>query len=133
MKAGVNTMRQEFTHIPSGGSLTMRTLCALMLTAVLVVPAFAQRPQGGRGAGGFGGPMAILASEDVQKELKITDEKKTKIKEFQDKQTAARRDAFPQGQQPDREKIQEFMKKSQEDTAKFLKDALTDDQTKRLK
>ncbi len=75
----------------------------------------------------------VLGSEDVQKELKITDEQKTKLKEFQDKQAAARREAFPQGQQPDQEKIAEFRKKSVEDTNKFLKDTLTDDQTKRLK
>src|SRR5262249_44651612 len=99
---------------------------------------FAQ-PGGGRGMGMFGGGggAMLLGIEDVQKELKLTDEQKTKYKEFNDKQAAARREAFGGGGGGgggfDREKMQEFMKKSQEDTTKFLKDTLTEDQSKRLK
>lgn len=50
--------------------------------------ATAQPPQGGRpqrGGAGMGGgrsPAALLATEEVQKELKLTDEQKEKIKAF---------------------------------------------------
>ena len=118
----------------------MRTVTALILTATLAVPAFAQQPpRRGGGAGGMfggGGPAGLLRSEDVQKELKLTDEQKTKLKEFNDKQAAARREAFGGGGGGggfDREKMQEFARKSQEETTKFLKDTLTEDQNKRLK
>lgn len=48
--------------------------------------AMAQPPQGSRQRGGMGGgranPAMLLANEDVQKELKLTDEQKEKIKAF---------------------------------------------------
>src|SRR5437868_3356951 len=106
----------------------MRTLTALMVTAVLAVPVFAQRPQ--RGGGGFGGGMGggamLLGNEDVQKDLKLTDEQKTKIKEFQTKQQEAMRALRPpQGEQPDFEKMREAGRKMQEEATKFMKDTLT--------
>lgn len=112
----------------------MRTLSALIITALVAVPAFAQpqRPGGGRGMFGGGGPLMLLNVEDVQKDLKITDEQKTKIKEYQDKQAAAMREARGDGGQPDLEKIREMMTKAREEGAKFLKEALTEEQTKRL-
>src|SRR5689334_4166360 len=76
---------------PFGGVFRMRTLTSLVLVAALAVPVFAQQRQrggGGFGGGMFGGGTALLNNEDVQKDLKITDEQKTKIKEFNDKQTA---------------------------------------------
>jgi Spy/CpxP family protein refolding chaperone len=111
----------------------MRTLTTLMLTAALAIPAFAQPPRGGGGMFGGGGGAQLLRNEDVQKDLKLTDEQKTKIKEFQDKQQAAMREAFGGGGQPDREKMQEMFKKNAEESAKFLKETLTEDQNKRLK
>ncbi len=115
----------------------MRTLMAMVLTAAMVAPVYAQRQrgQGGRG-GGFGMQQAgigLLRSEDVQKDLKLTDEQKTKVKDFQTKQQAAMRELFSGGERPDREKMQEIMKKNQEESQQFLKDTLTADQNKRLK
>src|SRR5262249_34696829 len=119
---------------PSEVSSPMRTLTALILTAALAVPAFAQRQRpGGGGFGGFGGGPLMLARGDVQEELKPTDEPQTQGKEFNDKQAAARREAFGGGGQPDPEKMREMMTKMREESTKFLKDTLTEDQNKRLK
>src|SRR5581483_9214652 len=98
----------------------------------------AQPPGGGRGGrGGFGGGMfgggpMLLANEGVQKELKLTDDQKTKVKEFTDAQMAKMREAFTGGQ-PDREKMQEMRKEMQEKGDKFVKDTLNADQQKRFK
>ena len=118
----------------------MRTMLALVLTAAMVAPLYAQRAQ--RGQGGRGGARGmfgaqsgamLLASEDVQKDLKLTDEQKEKYKAFSTKQQEAMRELFSGGERPDREKMQEIMKKNQEESAKFVKDTLTADQGKRLK
>src|SRR5262249_46878500 len=55
-------------HSPIGG-LVMRTLIVLSVAAILASPALAQPPGGGRGFGGGGGPLQILASEDAQKDM----------------------------------------------------------------
>ena len=91
-----------------------------------------QRGQGrGFGMGGGGaGVAALLNNEGVQKELKLTDEQKTKAKEFATAQQEKMRDAF-QGGQPDREKMQEMMKESNAAGEKFAKDTLNADQQKR--
>jgi Spy/CpxP family protein refolding chaperone len=83
----------------------------------------------------FGAPTGamLLASEDVQKDLKLTDEQKEKYKAFSTKQQEAMRELFSGGDRPDREKLQEIMRKNQEEAAKFVKDTLTADQGKRLK
>lgn len=118
----------------------MRTMLALVLTAAMVAPLYAQRAQRGQGGRGgargmFGAPTGamLLASEDVQKDLKLTDEQKEKYKAFSTKQQEAMRELFSGGERPDREKMQEIMKKNQEESAKFVKDTLTADQGKRLK
>lgn len=110
----------------------MRTFCALVLTAALAVPAFAQPPggRGGRGMGGMmGGPAMLLNSEDVQKDIKFTDEQKAKLKEFQ----AKRQEAMAELRNADMDQRQEMMKKLGEEATKFLKDTLTEEQSKRLK
>ena len=108
--------------------------------------ASAQNPGGGRrggggagqpGRGGFGGGMMgggamLLGSEGVQKELKLTDEQKTKVKEFTDAQREKMRDAFAGGQ-PDPEKFAEFRKTATEAAEKLVKDTLNADQQKRFK
>src|SRR5262249_40766488 len=100
----------------------MRTLTALMLAAVIALPAMAQRPQRPGGGGmGFGGPptgVALLSSEDVQKDLKLSDEQKEKVKTYLAKQAEERRNAFGGGGgggRPDPEKMAEFRKKVQEE------------------
>jgi predicted transcriptional regulator len=109
--------------------------------------ASAQNPGGGRGgrggAGqGRGGMMGggqvtmavLLANEGVQKEIKLTDEQKGKVKEFADAQRAKMQELRPQnGEQPDREKMQAAMKAATEAGEKFVKDTLNADQQKRIK
>jgi Spy/CpxP family protein refolding chaperone len=113
----------------------MRTLTALLLTAVIALPAMAQRPQ--RPGGGMGGQrtgVMLLGSEDVQKDLKLTDEQKEKVKTYQTKAQEAMRELRPAGGgRPDPEKMQEAMKKMAEEGAKFVKETLTEEQGKRLK
>lgn len=118
----------------------MRTLVAFLLTGALAIPAFAQPPGGGRGFGGFGGFGAmgggvnLLRSEDVQKELKLTDEQKSKLREFQSKMQETMRSLRPEpGQQADFERLRELGQKMAQDTEKFMKDFLTESQNKRLK
>jgi Spy/CpxP family protein refolding chaperone len=125
----------------------MRTAskCVLVAAVTLCVAglASAQNPgggRGGRGGAGFGGGMMgggvaqLLANEGVQKELKLTDEQKTKVKEFADAQRAKMADLRPQpGEQPDREKMQAAMKAATEASDKFVKDTLNADQQKRIK
>jgi Spy/CpxP family protein refolding chaperone len=97
-----------------------------------------QRGGAGQPGGGFGGmtrggsAAMLLANESVQKELKITDDQKAKIKEFSDTQRAKMREAFGGGQ-PDREKMQEVFKASAEAGDKFVKENLNPDQQKRIK
>jgi Spy/CpxP family protein refolding chaperone len=95
--------------------------------------------QGGQGRGGFGGGMmggatvaALLNLDGVQKELKVTDEQKTKIKEFSDAQRAKMQEAFSGGA-PDQEKMAEMRKAATEAGDKFVKDTLNADQQKRIK
>jgi hypothetical protein len=96
------------------------------------------QPGGGRGfGGGMGGNItvaALLANEGVQKELKLTDEQKTKVKEFSDAQMAKMREAFGGGGgQPDPDKMAEVRKAATEAADKFVKDTLNSDQQKRIK
>ena len=68
----------------------------------------------------------------MQEELKLTEDQIKKVQEFSTKVRAE----FPRpqpGEQPDREKMQEAMKKVQEMTATFNKETLTPDQAKRYK
>jgi Spy/CpxP family protein refolding chaperone len=99
-----------------------------------------QRPGGGQPGGGFGGmtrgggggAAMLLANEGVQKELKLTDDQKAKVKEFSENQRAKMREAFGGGQ-PDREKMQEVFKAAGEASEKFVKENLNPDQQKRIK
>jgi Spy/CpxP family protein refolding chaperone len=122
--------------------VTAVTLCVAGLAS-------AQNPGGGRGgrggAGGgqgrgFGGGMGggvtiamLLGNEGVQKELKLTDEQKSKVKEFSDAQRAKMAELRPQGgEQPDVEKIRAAMKTASEAGDKFVKETLNADQQKRV-
>src|SRR5262245_55925907 len=108
----------------------MRMCLALALSAVIAVPALAQ-PPGGRGMMGMMGGVA-LTNASVQTELKLTDEQKTKIKEFSEKNLREMGEAM-RGAAGDREKMQEIFTKMRESSEKFNKETLTADQAKRLK
>jgi Spy/CpxP family protein refolding chaperone len=120
----------------------MRAMCKVLLVlglmALLAGPGLAQgqRKGGGFGRGGFGGPGMLLNNKGVQKELKMTDDQTKKVtdafKEVQDKH----RDEFAglQDLQGDerREKMQEIMKKVNEEQTKVISEVLSADQVKRL-
>jgi len=116
---------------------TCKVLLVLGVAALLAAPAMAQgqRKGGGFGRGGFG-PGMLLNNKGVQKELKLTDDQTKKVtdalKEVQDKH----RDEFTglQDLQGDerREKMQEIMKKVNEEQTKAISEILSADQVKRL-
>lgn len=119
-------------------------LCACLATSVM-----AQEQQGrgqgrGRGGQGFGGPGGggfgggnLLANEQVQKELKITDDQKSKITAIGEESREEMRKVFGGNfqnlTQEERQKaFGEAQKKGQE-FAKKMEAVLTPDQTKRYK
>jgi Spy/CpxP family protein refolding chaperone len=113
----------------------LRIVLSLAVVALMVSPAAAQnRQRQGQGRGqGFGGmqvtPGMLLGQESVQKELKLTDEQITKVKEMQQK--AAGGFQGLQGLSPDerRAKMEEMRKEADKAIAEILKP----EQVKRLK
>jgi Spy/CpxP family protein refolding chaperone len=101
-------------------------LLTLVAGALLAAPALAQfGPRGGGGGAGM-----LLGNSGVQKELKLTEDQTAKVKEFLEKTGTKMREAF---QSQDQEKIQEVRKEVAQETEKFLKETLKEDQAKRLK
>lgn len=97
----------------------------------------AQRPQGGRGVQQQSLHVLALTNEDLQKELKVTDDQKKGLKELTDKaaELNKKRAEALTGGQFDRDKMQEL----QEAVTKFateaktgVEKALTEDQKKRI-
>ena len=95
--------------------------------AVAVQPAWAQR---GRGFGRLGGfsPATIATLDEVQADLKLSDDQKTEIATINDDMRSDMRDLFSGGDRPD---MEAFEKLNQEATAKVDK-ALDPAQFKRL-
>lgn len=111
---------------------------ALAATIVLcaALPGSAQeRERGqGRGRGGFGGPMQaskaqLLQIEQVQQELKLSDEQKQKIEQISEDYQAARREAFQGG--PGQEAFAQMREASQQADRKIA-EVLQDEQSQRL-
>lgn len=110
----------------------LRSLLGLAAVAVVVLvaePLFAQRG-GGRGAGRMRSyPKARLATlNEVQTDLKLTDEQKTKIAEIADQLQNDVRDLFTSGGPPDFEKLE----KLNQDASAKVDEVLEADQQKRL-
>src|SRR5438874_492820 len=109
--------------------MTCKVLLVLGLTALLTSPAMAQR---GRGRGGFGGPGFFVNNKGVQKELKLTDDQKDKIKTIND-------DARQEGQSiheaaaGDFQEMQKKMAALNKETMEKVSGVLTDDQKKAWK
>jgi Spy/CpxP family protein refolding chaperone len=106
---------------------------ALVLALVLVLAGVTQAQRQGRG-GGFNG--GLLSNEAVQKELKLSDDQVTKVKDaIKEVQTKHKDDlAGLQGLQGEegRTKRAEVMKTVRADLKKAVADILTADQKKRL-
>ncbi len=99
------------------------------------------QPPGGRGMGfGFGtGPTQLVNSKTVQKELKVTDEQATKLKEWAKEFGAKQREKMQEAMKdlpmgPERfQKLGELMAESNKEAHKELGTILKEDQVKRLK
>ena len=123
----------------------MKSIARLFLAAALAVTvlgsAQAQRP--GQGGGGqFGGGTNIslvLTNKDLQTELKVTDDQKTKFKDLTAKQVDLDKkgaELRAGGGRPDMTKMQELTKERTaltEEVKKVTDDVLTSDQKKRFK
>jgi hypothetical protein len=114
---------------------------AVAVAVLAVGSAQAQRqPGGGGGRQGMQQPLqvVVLTNEDLQKELKVTDDQKKSLREVTEKATnltKKRAEAFSGGQF-DREKMQELQKEGEAlatDAKTAVDKAFTDDQKKRLK
>jgi hypothetical protein len=103
---------------------------ALMLAIGLVTPLFGQPRPGGFGRGVD--ESQLLASKDVQTELKLTEEQVGKVekigKDLREKYAEQFKDAGK-----DKDKRTEVTKKLSEERTKALADVLKPEQTKRLK
>jgi len=120
----------------------VRAVCVAGLITGLAV---AQPPGGGGGRGGQGrgfgmqggGAATLAMNKSVQGEIKLTDEQKTKVQEFGQKQMQEMREKMQDLQDLDREQRQEKMQSIRKEMTaagdKFLKDTLKPDQYKRLK
>jgi Spy/CpxP family protein refolding chaperone len=113
----------------------MKTALALGLVVLVADLAGAQQP--GRGFPGGGGVAALLANPDVAKELKLTEDQVTKVKEVGQKVREKFKDSFGQlkdtPQEERQKKFQEIAKGMADETNKALSGVLNSDQTKRLK
>lgn len=113
---------------------------AAVAVAVLVAGGVQAQRQPGGGRGMQQTPLAVVAltNEDLQKDLKITDDQKKSLKEVTDKATdlAKKRTEAFSGGQFDREKMQELQAagtKLAEEAKAATDKAFTDDQKKRIK
>ncbi len=113
---------------------------AVVAVAAVVGTAQAQQPRPGAGGRGQQQPLHMLAltNEDLQKDLKITDDQKKSLKEVTDKAAdiAKKRTELLTGGQPDREKMTELLTagtKLAEEAKAATDKAFTDDQKKRIK
>lgn len=121
----------------------MKTNLKTLLTiGLVVVSAFAMAQGGGGGGRGgqrFGGGMQmgnafLLNRSDVQKDLKLSDEQKTKLQEIQTAQREKMREMFQNGGGGgDRQAMMEMMQKMQKENEEATNKVLTSDQQKRLK
>src|SRR5262245_3299319 len=117
----------------------MRTRSATFLTAtvallMLSATALTQQPRPGfGGAMARGGALMILQSEDVQKELKLTDEQKGKVAEVAKTYRGKIMELInlPEGERA--VKANELAKAAADDAKKFKTEVLKPDQARRLR
>lgn len=106
----------------------------------VVGSSFAQGFGGGRGMRGGAGmasPATLLQREEVQDELKLTDDQKSKLTDLRSKMQDKMRETFQGlsagGERPDRTKMQAAMKKVMDEIQKDLDGILTPEQNTRIK
>jgi hypothetical protein len=115
----------------------MRNLTKVLMTAALAAAFVSITLAQGRGQ--FGGRMMVseatlLASKDIQSELKLTDAQKEKLTKLTEKIAADRKDTFGGGKGKfDKEAFAKVQEEANKATAEFVKMELKPDQAKRLK
>ena len=87
------------------------------------------RGRGGFGGGGFGGPTALLGQASVQEELKLSEDQKKQITDFNEKRRGSFQDSQNLRQDERRAKFTEMAKETEKAVAAILKP----EQNKRLK
>lgn len=119
---------------------SMMKFLAVTAVAVMAITSFAQGGGGGRGFGqgrGMGGMQDangafLLRREDVQGELKLTADQKSKLTTIQEGQREKMREVF-QNAGGDQDAMRAAMAKMQAENSKETMAVLTADQQKRLK
>ncbi len=133
------------------GRLALVMCVAIALCTVAMAQPGPGGPRGG-GPGGFGpmgmagmgmmmqSPYMLVNVEAVQKELKITDDPKAKMKQINEKAQAAMREMFsgmgdlsPEERQAKMASLREKMQDERKETNKALGEVLNEEQNKRLK
>jgi Spy/CpxP family protein refolding chaperone len=103
---------------------------ALVLGLALAMTSAVQAQQRGRG---FGGPGFMLQNESVQKELKLTDEQKTKLREALEKVRDNHRDDLAKLRDLSNEERQKLLRTVGEESQKAIAGVLDEKQMKRFK
>ncbi len=117
-----------------------KMVLACGLVGLLVAPAQAQRPGGGRGFGGPGGgggdPLMLLTNKSVQEELKVEGTQAEKLNTFTRGLMEKRREQFQKlqdvPQDEVRAKMREMGQAMNADVRKGLADVLKPEQVKRF-
>jgi Spy/CpxP family protein refolding chaperone len=114
-------------------------LLPFIATVALVGSTSAQPPGGGRGPGmaRFGSLLGLMGSEQVQKELKLSEEQVTKVGEMSEKLRGEMREQFGslrdiQDRDQLRAKMRELMNESDRNAREQLREVLNGDQMRRL-
>lgn len=120
-----------------------RFTTTVVISALLALSAVSFAQGGGRGGGRMGGmmmqgggPANLINREDVQADLKVTAEQKSKLTALQDKQRQEMQAAFEEmrnGGSFDQDAMREMMTKRAKQSEKDVNAILTTDQAKRLK
>lgn len=124
--------------------MNLKKILVSVVVLACIGSAFAQGGGQGRRGGmmqfggrGGGSPVMLLQREDVQGELKLTDDQKSKLSGIRDKMQDRMREAFQAaaggGGQPDREKMMAEMQKVTAEIQKEVDGILNEDQKKRLR
>ncbi|MFQ3586845.1 MAG: hypothetical protein SNJ76_04165 [Fimbriimonadaceae bacterium] len=118
-------------------------ILAVAIVAALTAGAVAQPGQGRGGFGGRGGMMMggglqndtmLLMRSDVQAELKLTADQRTRLEQMQERMRQQMMERMQSGgMMGDREAMQAEFRRMQEETTRQVNSILTADQQKRLK
>jgi Spy/CpxP family protein refolding chaperone len=109
----------------------MKRLGAVVFVLALAAAstAWAQRPQGGRGFGGFGGGLGLLSQQSVKDDLKLTEDQSKQVDELAAKQ----RETFSGFRDLSREERREKFAEIAKEARTKLDSILNADQLKRFR